>query len=44
MSIQNTEINAKISEKETITIPSNQFHLYESCLGFNTFMKTFVFL
>ena len=43
-SIQDAEINAKNSEKENMTIRSNQFLLHESCVGFNTSMKMFAFL
>ena len=43
-SIHDAEINAKNSEKENMTIRSNQFLLHESCVGFNTSMKMFVFL
>ena len=43
-SIQDAEINAKNSEKENMTIRSNQFVLHESYVDFNASMKTFVFL
>ena len=42
--IQDTWINAKSSEEENMTIPIIKFLLHESCVGFNTSMKTFAFL
>ena len=38
--MQDTEVNAKNSEKENMTIRSNQLLLHENCVGLNSSMKT----